>query len=948
MKFNITILIASFAFASLIFSQQTNTSKIFNNNADQWVESILSKMTIEEKAGQMVFPEVFGKYMSVDSRDYKRIEHLVKDLHVGGLIFFNSNIYDQAVLTNKLQSIAKIPLLIAADYERGVAQSAVDATVFPYNMGIGAADDTELTFQMGKIIAEEGKAIGVNQDYAPVSDVNNNPLNPIINVRSFGENVELVERLSNAFLKGIQAGGMIATSKHFPGHGNTNIDSHQELPLITSSKEELRRLELAPFKSNIENGVMSVMIGHLEVPAFEKEKNLPSTLSKSIVTDLLQKEMGFKGLIVTDALNMHAITNSFSTAEATVKAVQAGNDCILFPDDPEEAINAIIEAVKKGDLTEERLNHSVRKILLAKKWAGLNNKKFVDIDDIANHVGIKEHWNISVKLARKSITLVKDDNHLIPVLADANKNFLHIIISDENYSGNHTYFDNLLKERLYHLNTDLLPINSDDKDFEKTIADTKNADEVFISIYLKVRAFSGNLGLTEPQIKLIKDVLALKKPTVISSHGNPYVLSLFPEAPTYLCNYGDTEVSEAALAEAIFGEIPITGKLPISIPNTKYIYGTGIKLKQTALRMENEFSSSADNKFKLVDEVIEKAIKDTAFPGTSLLIAKDGKIIYQKGYGHLTYDYTSRTVTPNTIYDLASVSKVIATTTATMICIDRGLFKLDDKVSKYIPQFAENGKENITIRNLLLHNSGLPAYKRYYEMYDNAEDVLNDIYTTKLDYPTGTKTVYSDLGMITVGKIIEKVTGKTLDQFCKEEIFNPLGMTSTFYNPPAIYKDRIAPTENDNYWRHRLLIGEVHDETASMLGGVAGHAGLFSTSGDLAKLLQMILQKGYYQGKKFIEPQTVELFTKRQSEESSRALGWDTKSEKGSSAGNLFSPNSYGHTGYTGTSVWTDPERKLIVVFLTNRVYPTRNNLKILNVRPALHDAVIKSITGLL
>lgn len=948
MKFDIILLVTTFAFASSIFSQQTNTSKIFNNTTDQWVESIFAKMTLEEKAGQMVFPEVYGKYMSIDSRDYKRIEHLVKDLNVGGLIFFNSNIYDQAVVTNKMQAVAKVPLLISADYERGVAQSAAEATVFPYNMGIGAADDSELTFQMGKIIAEEGKAIGVYQNYAPVSDVNNNPFNPIINVRSFGENVELVERLSNAFLKGIQAGGMIATSKHFPGHGNTNIDSHRELPLITGSKEELQKLELAPFKSNIENGVMSVMIGHLDVPSLEKEKNLPSTLSESIVTDLLQKEMGFKGLIVTDALNMHAITNSFSTAEAAVRAVKAGNDCILFPHDPEEAVNAIIEAVRKGDLSEERLDHSVKKILLAKKWAGLNEKKFIDIDDIANHVGTQEHWNVSAELARKSITLVKDDNHLVPVTADASKNFSHIVISDERYPVSHRYFDNLLRKRLSSVNTEVLLINSDEESFENALAGAKHADEIFISIYLKVRAFEGNLGLTDLQTKLIKDILSLKKPTIITSHGNPYILSVFPEASTYLCSYGDTEVSEAALAEAIFGEIPIAGKLPVSIPNTNCNFGTGIKLKQSALRMENEFTTSSENKFKLVDDVIEKAIKDTAFPGASLLIAKDGKIIYQKGYGHLTYDYTSRTVTPNTIYDLASVSKVIATTTATMMCIDRGLFRLDDKVSKYIPQFAVNGKENITIRNLLLHNSGLPAYKRYYEMYDTAEDVLNDIYSTQLDYATGTKTVYSDLGMITVGKIIEKVTGKTLDQFCKEEIFDPLGMTNTFYNPPSVYKNRIAPTENDNYWRHRLLIGEVHDETASMLGGVAGHAGLFSTSGDLAKLLQMLLQKGSYQGKKFIEEQTVELFTKRQSQESSRALGWDTKSPKGSSAGNLFSADSYGHTGYTGTSVWTDPERKLIVVLLTNRVYPTRNNLKILDVRPAVHDAVIRAITDLL
>lgn len=348
--------------------------------------------------------------------------------------------------------------------------------------------------------------------------------------------------------------------------------------------------------------------------------------------------------------------------------------------------------------------------------------------------------------------------------------------------------------------------------------------------------------------------------------------------------------------------------------------------------------------FSNIQGIVNNAIKDSAFPGAVVLVEKDGKIIFEKAFGHFTYDKNSSADKITTLFDLASLTKVIATTTCTMICFDRGLFKLDDKVSKYIPQFAQNGKKEITIRNLLLHNSGLPAFKRYYEMYNNAADVLNDIYTTKLEYPTGTKTVYSDLGIITLGKIIEKVTDMKLDKFAQKEIFNPLGMKNTIYNPPDSLKNRCAPTEYDNYWRHRQIQGEVHDETASMLGGVAGHAGLFSTAGDIAKVLQMLLQNGEFNGRQIIRPGTIKLFTKRQSENSSRALGWDTKSKTGSSAGNLFSDNSYGHTGFTGTSVWTDPKRKLFVVFLTNRVYPTRKNHKLFRVRPALHNSVIETL----
>lgn len=348
--------------------------------------------------------------------------------------------------------------------------------------------------------------------------------------------------------------------------------------------------------------------------------------------------------------------------------------------------------------------------------------------------------------------------------------------------------------------------------------------------------------------------------------------------------------------------------------------------------------------FSKVDSVINSAIINHAFPGAQVLIWKDGKTIYEKPYGHFTYDENSPEVTKKTLYDLASVTKVIATTTAAMICYDRKLFSLDDPVVKFIPEFGVNGKDKITIKNLLLHNSGLPAFKKFYEFCTSADDVLKDIYSSKLEYPIGEKMVYSDLGIITLAKIIEKVTGKRFDVFCKDEIFTPLKMSSTLFNPPDSLKKFCAPTEIDNYWRNRLLQGEVHDEASAMLNGVAGHAGLFSTASDIAKLMAVLINNGMYNGKPFINPATVKLFTTRYSEQSSRALGWDTKSETGSSAGDFFSPNSFGHTGYTGTSVWVDPERKLFVVFLTNRVYPTRENIKILKVRPELHNAVIKSI----
>jgi len=359
---------------------------------------------------------------------------------------------------------------------------------------------------------------------------------------------------------------------------------------------------------------------------------------------------------------------------------------------------------------------------------------------------------------------------------------------------------------------------------------------------------------------------------------------------------------------------------------------------------QNNKYQQSEYDFIQVDDIIQSAINDSAFPGAVVLISKDGGKIYEKAFGHLTYDDTSAAVTKNTIYDIASLTKVIATTTAVMICYDKNLFSLDDPVVKYLPEFSQNGKEKVTIKNLLLHNSGLPAFKRFYKNFSSADEIIKDIYKTPLSYEQGSKTVYSDLGFITLTKIVEQVTGKRFDVFCKEEIFNPLQMNSTFFNPPDSLIHKIAPTEYDNYWRNKLVWGEVHDETASLLNGVAGHAGLFSTAGDISNLLQLLLNRGTFNDHQIIKPETVKFFTTRYSDESTRALGWDTKSMEKSSAGKLFDITSFGHTGFTGTSVWVDPLRKLFVVFLTNRVYPTRENKKLYKVRPALHDAVINAL----
>ena len=946
-KFLIISLVLLSIIQSGCFFMKKNQQKgenIFLNQKDNWVEETLSKMTLEEKAGQMVFPNVYGNYMSEDSPEYERLRFLVEEKKVGGLIFFLSNLYDQVVLTNKMQRLAKVPLLIAADYEHGVSMRIDGATAFPNTMAIGAADDENLTYELGKITAIEARSIGVHQNYAPVSDVNNNPMNPIINIRSYGESPELVAKHSNAFLKGLQENGMIATAKHFPGHGNTSIDSHLDLSVITSSIEELHKIELYPFKENIKAGVMSIMVGHLAVPSIEGDSGIPASLSKKIITDLLKNQLGFNGLIVTDALNMHGITNYYSTAKATIEAIKAGNDCILFPDDPVESIDAIINAVKTGELEESRLDYSVRKILMAKKWLGLDKNRFVDVDKISSIVGRNEHLKVALDLSRKSITLLKNENNLLPLSQNPEIKYAHIGIIDSRNENDGEHFRRLIRDKIPQVNSKKILLNSNDENYRQAIEICEKSDIVILSIYLKVRSYQGTIWLTDKQAALVRSILKLKKPVVMISHGTPYLLSEFPEVDAYLNNYGDTKYSEQAVVEALFGEIDIQGKSPVSIPNTEIKVGSGLKIKKSALLDETNFSQiTFENKFNSIDSMINKAIQDSTFPGGVLLVAKDGNIIYHKAYGHLTYDIKSEKTDLNTIYDLASLTKVLATTTASMMLVSQGKLDLHKPVQFYLPDFIGENKEKVLVQNLLLHNSGLPAWKKFYTFCKNEEEVIQDILKTPLEYEPGSKTVYSDLGMILMGKIIEKISGKRLDDFCKDEIFNPLGMRDTYFNPPKELKKRIAPTELDNYWRMRQIHGEVHDETAYLLNGVAGHAGLFSTAKDISILLQMILQKGFYQGKKFIDSQVVDLFTRRFSDNSSRAFGWDTKSEQ-NSAGKLISENSIGHTGFTGTSCWVDKDRNLIIVFLSNRVYPTRENTKIINFRPLLHDAIVKII----
>jgi beta-glucosidase-like glycosyl hydrolase/CubicO group peptidase (beta-lactamase class C family) len=835
-------------------------------------------------------------------------------------------------------------LLISSDFERGLGMRLDDAVEFPYNMALGAANDPELTYFMGRVIAREGRALGFQQNFAPLLDVNHDYRNPIINIRAYSEDPNIIALHGTAFINGMATDFMLSTAKHFPGHGATDLDSHNELPVILQSKDEFYKNDLIPFKKAIKNGIPSVMIGHLDVPAFEKNKGIPATFSKEIVTELLQNKLNFKGLITTDAMNMHAITKKYSPGESAKLAVEAGNDLILYPTDEEAAINGLVRAVENGDLSVKRIDHSVRKILKAKKWLYLDSQKVIDSTKAYRILNSPKHKRLAEEIAEKSITLVKDENNLIPVDADKYYSITCINLLDVwRNPDEEQKFEEILKENFKNVRSYDLTLSSRNINYRRAFNLAKRSRLVLVPAYVNVKSFKGDISIADKHLEFIKKLMALNKPVVIMSFGSPYILFQFPEAETYLCAYGAVPISQIAMFNAVFGRSVINGKLPVSIPNTEFNIGYGIKKRQDKPYFpETEIDTNYN--FSLADSLMKKALDDSVFPGAALLVGHRGKVIINKSYGRFNYDDKAKKITNNSIFDLASLTKVIGTTSAAMLLFDQGKLELDRNVSVYLPEFGANGKVNVTIRNLLLHNSGLPAYKPFYKMYKTKKEVVKDIMSTSLISKPGQKYLYSDLGMITLQLVIEKITGKPINEFLRENVFEPLGMNRTMYNPPAKLWNECVPTEKDNYWRMTLLKGKVHDETASLMKGVAGHAGLFSTSQDLGKFLFTFLNDGFYNGGQVFNYFTIEDWTSRQGKQSSRGLGWDTKSEKGSSAGNKFSKNSFGHTGFTGTSVWVDKDRDLFVVLLTNRVYPTRENRKIIKFRPKLHDAIIDAV----
>lgn len=943
---------------------------------DQWVDSLMTKMTLDQKIGQLFMIQAYSNKKS-DKTD--ALVKQIEQLQVGGIIFMQGGPAAQCAISNKFQQAANIPLLVAIDGETGLG-FRLDSTInYPVQMALGAITSDSLIFQMGYEVGKQCRRLGVHMNLAPVCDINNNPNNPVINYRSFGEDKTLVAHKAWLYASGLQAAGVLATAKHFPGHGDTETDSHLRLPVINQTRNELDSIELYPFSYLIDKGIGAVMTGHLQVPALEPNARIPATLSSKIIRQKLRKDLGFEGLIITDAMNMSGVGKA-SSSDLVVKALKAGNDMVEIVPNLEKAIAAVKAAVNSGQIKAEDIDAKCRQILAVKKWLGLDKQKFTDSKRLQTELSQPKYRLTKQLLFEKALTILENKNNILPLQRIDTLKIASLSIGAEENTSLQTMLDNYAQ--VDHFNISKSP---SEKEIAALINQLKPYNLIIAGIHGLGLYPSRRFGITDQQIR-ITEMLDPRK-SIFVFPGNPYALTIFPklkDALGLVLAYQDDKCAGEAAAQLIFGAIDGNGKLPVTLKDF-YPMRSGISvnnIRRLKYSLPEEVKISSEYLEHLIDSITSLGISKKAFPGCQVLIAKDGKVILNKSYGFLTYD-NKLPVRNDVLYDLASVTKVSAPLPAVMKLYDEKKIDLNAPYSNYFAEFKNSNKSAITVRDVLTHQARLQAFipfylepgtkssvrkgifktqpseqfqirvsKNLYARNDFEKTVIDDIVKSPL-LPKK-EFVYSDLGMGLFRFVTERITKESFPAYLNQEFYTPLGAVSTGFKPYERFPiQQIAPTEDDLTFRKELLQGYVHDEMAAVLGGVSGNAGLFSTANDLAKVMQMYLQKGYYGGKQYILPETIEEFTKVQFPESNnrRALGFDKPNPGINGQPNKFpaadaSPESYGHTGFTGTFVWMDPQTQLLVIFLSNRVYPTRSHSAIsdLNIRPSIQQAAYDAI----
>lgn len=936
--------------------------------ADKWVRKQFRKLSKDQRIAQLM---IIRAHSNLGADHVKEVTDLIKKYNVGGLCFFQGGPVRQAKLTNFYQSIAKTPLMIAIDGEWGLGMRLDSVINFPRQLMMGAVPDARLIYKFGLAVGEQCKRIGIHVNYAPDIDINNNPMNPVINDRSFGEDKYKVALFGVQYMKGMQDVGVMACAKHFPGHGDVSVDSHYDLPVINKSRAELDQLELYPFRELIKAGVGSMMIAHLAIPSIDTTANLPTSLSAKNVTDLLRNELGYQGISFTDALEMQGVAKFFPKGDASVMSLIAGNDMLCLPGDIPGSIAKVRQAIKDGKLNWDDINARVKKVLLAKYHLGLNKKQVIDTTNIAADLNAKTE-EIKKALAADALTLLrKTNNNLLPLNAKKVA-FIGLGIDKANQ------FATRIQQQL---NADLFFFENKDNSEKATkiLQQLEQYDAVVVGFHNYNRRPANQFGLSKNSLDLLNKLQ--KNNAITFAFGNPYAVQYICNASNLVVCYEDDIITQDAAADLLFGKIAAKGKLPVTVCEG-FRFGDGIVYNNMLPLAAPESVGLISDSLNKIETIAKAAIDSGATPGMVVLVAKNGKLVYHKSFGYVNTD-RKVPMSNDMVFDLASVTKISATTVSMMKLYEEGKVDLNKTLGDYLPWVNGSDKAPLKLKDILLHQAGLNPFIPFYrEVIDTATGQPSPQYFVQVPTPQFShrvaenlylrndwhdtmyarilkskltaqgKYVYSDNDFIFLGKIVEAVSGMSLDSYVRKTFYEPLGMASTGFQPRnTMPLSTLVPTEVEAHFRRQQMLGDVHDEGAAMFGGIAGHAGLFSSAYDLAKLYQLLLNGGELNGVRLFNKSTVDLFTAYSSDISRRGLGFDKPEKDNATRKEPYpslrvSPATFGHTGFTGTCVWVDPEQQLVYIFLSSRVNPTRNDNKLgrMNVRPNIQEAIYGAI----
>ncbi len=938
-----------------------------------WVDSVFRSMTFEERLGQLF---MIRAHSNLGADHVASVERLIRNYHVGGLCFFQGTPSAQVRLVNRYQGQSKLPMMIAMDGEWGLNMRMKTVMRLPRQLMLGAIRNNHLIYEMGQEVARQMHRVGVHINFAPVVDVNNNPNNPVIGTRSFGEDRVNVAIKGVHYMKGMQDHGIVACAKHFPGHGDTDVDSHYDLPVINHDLPRLDSIELYPFKALVEQGVGSIMVGHLQVPALENRENHPTSLSPATINGMLQTELNFHGLTFTDGLGMKGVTKHFGDGEVEAAALLAGNDILLLPVDLGAAEARIKAYIAEGQLTEAEVNRKVKRVLRAKYRMGLQHFNPLSELNVLKDINTPEAEALRERLVENALTLVRNENQLVPVQEVGEQKIASLAIG----TGSQPLFQKRLRD---YGQVDALRIgNSIGVAEEQNLMDRlAEEDLVIVSLHNMGRSSRSNFGL-QPSVLQFLERLEAEKDIILVVFGNPYSLKFFDGIGAVLAAYNEDDLTQDKAAQAIFGAIGIDGRLPVTA-SERSRYNSGVTTSpifRLGYSTPENAGMDSDTLRYYIDQLAKEAIADRATPGCVVLVARHGKVVFHEAYGHHTYA-RRRSVSPDDIYDLASITKISATTIALMDLVQKGILDLDKTLGYYLTELQGTNKDHLSLREILAHRAALKPWIPFYaETLDNRGRRLSDLYRSTAggayqvqvapnifmhetyidsiwhsidvsELRANNNYRYSDLGFYYLAKLVEKASGSTLDQYVADQFYRSLGLYNIDFNPRERFSlRRIPPTEVDNYWRKQAVHGYVHDMGAAMLGGISGHAGLFGNAHDLAVIGQMLIQNGVYGNEVYLTSDVIEEFASRFPGESRRGLGFDMKQMdpgRSMNMANSASSKAFGHLGFTGTSIWIDPAEELVFIFLSNRTYPSMRNNKLSrdSYRTRMQEVAYRSIT---